>query len=65
MLIELIFRVVCFPVGWPIVRLATLGKYPSNGSWLSQTPESEWTSGVGLSVLLIGMMATLKQFAFQ
>lgn len=63
-LIEVVFRAVCFPLGWPIMRLITWGKYPSNGSWLAHTPESEWTSGAGVTVLLVGMMAALKQFIF-
>lgn len=29
--IEEIFRVACFPIGWPLVRLFTLGKYPPKG----------------------------------
>ena len=63
-LIEVIFRGVCFPIGWPIVRFVTRGKYPSKGSWFACTPESEWTCGVGLSVLAIGLMAAMKQFIF-
>jgi hypothetical protein len=44
------------------MRVVTLGKYPAKGSWFSQTPESEWTSAVGLAVLVITMMAILGQF---
>jgi hypothetical protein len=40
----------------------TLGRYPSKGSSLAYTPESEWTSGVGLTVLVKAMMAALQQF---
>ena len=63
-LIELIFRAVCFPVGWPIVKILTLGKYPAKGSWFASSPESQWTTGAGLTVLVIAMMAALKQFAY-
>lgn len=63
-LIEVIFRAICFPIGWPIVRLITLGKHPSKGSWFAYTPESEWTSAVGLAVLVIAIMAAMKQFIF-
>ncbi|RSC25211.1 hypothetical protein EGT09_01825 [Pseudomonas putida] len=52
-LTEVIFRAICFPIGWPIVRLITLGRYPSRGSWFACTRESEWTSAVGLAVLVI------------
>lgn len=63
-LFELIARAVCFPVGWPVVKLITLGKYPSKGAWFAETPEAEWTMGIGLAVLVITMMAVLKQFVF-
>lgn len=63
-LIEEIFRVACFPIGWPLVRLVTLGKYPSKGSWLACTSEAEWTAAVGLAILVVAMMAVMKQFVF-
>lgn len=34
-LVEVIFRAIYFPIGWPIVRLITLGKHPSKGSWFA------------------------------
>ncbi|KFE50951.1 hypothetical protein [Pseudomonas syringae] len=61
-LVEVIFRAICFTIGWPVMRIITLGKYPSKGSWFSGTPESEWTSALGLAVVVIAMMAALKQF---
>nr|WP_145306170.1 MULTISPECIES: hypothetical protein [unclassified Pseudomonas] len=61
-LVETVFRAICFPIGWPVMRVVTLGKYPAKGSWFSQSPESEWTSAVGLAVLVITMMAILGQF---
>ena len=46
-LVEVIFRAICFPIGWPIVRLITLGKHPSKGSWFAYTPEAQCTSAAG------------------
>ncbi|TFZ33634.1 hypothetical protein EWW49_29820 [Pseudomonas syringae] len=63
-LIEASFRAICFPVGWPIVTLLTRGKYPSKGSWFAYTPESEWPSAVGFAVLMVALMAAMKQFTF-
>jgi len=63
-LLGLILRAICFPLGWPIVKLLTRGKYPTKGSWFADTPQAQWTTGVGLAVLVIAMMAALKQFAF-
>lgn len=64
LLIEVIFRGICFPIGWPIVRLLTLGKYPSKGTWFSYTSESEWTAAVGLVVLVIAVLVAMKQLIF-
>lgn len=61
-MLDVVFSALLFPVGWPIVKLLTLGKYPSRGSWFANTPQSEWTSAVGLAVVVIAMMAALKQF---
>lgn len=63
-LFELAFRALCYPIGWPIVRLLTWGRYPQRGMWMSHKPEAEWTSGVGVTVLLIAMMAVLQQFVW-
>nr|WP_250548242.1 hypothetical protein [Pseudomonas hormoni] len=63
-LIEVIFRAICFPIGWPIMRHISLGKHPSKGSWFAYTPKSECTSAVGLAVLVIAIMAAMKQFIF-
>ncbi|WDH19985.1 hypothetical protein [Pseudomonas chlororaphis] len=63
-LIEVIFRAICFPIGWPIVKLFTLGKHPSKNSLFTYTPESEWTSAAGLAILVIAIMAAMKQFIF-
>lgn len=61
--LEIIFRGACFPVGWPVVKLATAGRYPSKGAWFAQRVESDWTSAVGLVVLLVVMMLLARQFS--
>ena len=63
-LLEPLFRAIFFPIGWPVVKLITWGKYPKKGVWFSDTPQSDWTAGIGLAVVLIVMMAVLKQFVF-
>ncbi|NBA97171.1 hypothetical protein [Pseudomonas sp. R5(2019)] len=59
---ELTFQAIFYPIGWPVVKLLTLGKYPSRRSWFSETPESQWTAGAGLAVVVIGVMLALGQF---
>jgi hypothetical protein len=59
---ELIFQAVCFPIGWPLMKALTLGKYPAKGSWFSESPSAQWTTAIGPAVLVIAMMAATKQF---
>ena len=38
-LFEVVARAIFYPVGWPIVKLLTLGKYPVKGSWFAETQQ--------------------------
>ncbi len=64
LLAEVLLRAVCFPVGWLTLRLVTFGKYPPEGTWHSGSPTSEWVTAIGLAVLVVAMMASLRQFVF-
>lgn len=59
---DTIFQAIFFPIGWPIVKLVTLGRYPSKGSWFAETGEAEWTAGLGLATVVIAGMAAMGQF---
>ncbi|ALU62345.1 MULTISPECIES: hypothetical protein [Pseudomonas] len=63
-LFEVVARAMFYPVGWPIVKLLTLGKYPVKGSWFAETPAANWATGMGVATLAIIMMALLHQFDF-
>lgn len=63
LLFEVVFQAICFPIGWLVIKLVTLGKYPVKGPWFSVSPSAQWTSATGLAVLVITMMVALKQFA--
>lgn len=63
-LFEVVARAIFYPVGWPIVKLLTLGKYPVKGSWFAETPAANWATGMGVATLAIIMMALLHQFDF-
>ncbi|ARU88576.1 hypothetical protein B9K09_11645 [Pseudomonas sp. M30-35] len=58
---ELLLRCISFPIGWPLVKLFTLGRYPTKGSWFADRPETQWTAGIGLAVLVLVLMIMLKQ----
>ncbi|WP_024647662.1 hypothetical protein [Pseudomonas syringae] len=63
-LFEVVGRAIFYPVGWPIIKLLTLGKYPLKGSWFAETPAASWTTGIGAATLCIIMMALFHQFDF-
>lgn len=58
---ELFFGTLCYWLGWPWVKLITLGKYPRHG-WLSGRREETYVQCVGVAVLALGLMAVLGQF---
>ncbi|MBC3957147.1 MULTISPECIES: hypothetical protein [Pseudomonas] len=63
-LLEVVLTAICYPIGWPIVKLVTRGKYPLPGSWFSETAPAQWAVGTGLAVLVVLMMALFGQFVF-
>lgn len=51
--VEILWWIVCFYVGLPIVKIATLGRYPEE----TPSPSQEIiTSAVGFLLLLFGIM---------
>lgn len=63
-LTEFLLEFVLFPIGWPVMKLITLGKYPTKGSWFSDRVEAQFTIATGLAVIVIAGMAAMKQFVF-
>lgn len=55
-------RALFYPLGWPVVKLTTLGRYPQKDSWLRNTRQTDITVIIGFAVALVGMMAALQQF---
>ncbi|KGS12246.1 MULTISPECIES: hypothetical protein [Pseudomonas syringae group] len=62
-LFDVVGRAIFYPVGWPIVKLLTLGKYPAKGSWFTETPAANWATGVGMAILAFIIMALFHQFS--
>jgi len=57
--LELIFEYLCYFIGWPIVKIFTLGKYPKGlklDFWLIYSNDSILTSCVGLVVLVLSIL---------
>ena len=59
---ELILGTLCYWLGWPWVKLFSLGKYPRHG-WRSGHREEIYVQCVGGAVAVLAMMAALGQFA--
>ncbi|CAN7260274.1 hypothetical protein LOY47_20240 [Pseudomonas brassicacearum] len=60
--LEPVARAIFYPIGWPIVKLISWGRYPSKGMWFKDTPESNWTMGLGIAAVVIAIMVALHQF---
>ncbi|MFK3774549.1 hypothetical protein [Pseudomonas sp. NPDC089406] len=61
-LLAVLMRVVCYPIGWLVLRLLTFGHYPRRGIWLSGSTPEVMTTMLGVVVLLVGVMALAGQF---
>ncbi|WP_157375463.1 hypothetical protein [Alcanivorax hongdengensis] len=61
LLLNLLFECVFYYLGWPVVKVLTLGRYPSAShqqGWKTGNHQGMWVSGVGLLVfVLAGMLA--------
>ncbi len=58
---DFLLGTLCYWLGWPWVKLLTLGRYPRHG-WRSGHREEIWVQCVGLLVAVLGMMAAFGQF---
>lgn len=58
-LLEVVMRFICYPVGWVVLKLVTLGRYPAKGGLFSAAAAAEWTSAVGLAVWVLGAAAVI------
>ena len=57
------FEFVLYYIGWPFVKILTLGKYPTgkqNNGWYSESKGGVLTSFVGLLVLVALVVFYLK-----
>ena len=60
-LLDVVFGTLLYWLGWPVVKLISLGRYPRQPS-NQESREAVYVSCVGLAIGLLGMMATLGQF---
>ena len=60
---ELLLGRIFYCIGWPFVKLVTLGKYPGKHRD-SHSRQEIYATCVGLAVSAVALMASLGQFAF-
>ncbi len=58
---EILFGTFFYAIGWPFVKVATLGKYPKS-EWLSGSTKEAYVCCVGIVIFAIALMAVLGQF---
>lgn len=58
---ELLLGRIFYFVGWPLVKLATLGRYPSPAR-NSHSRQEIYVTCIGLAATVVAMMAALGQF---
>lgn len=61
-LFKVVMQAILFPLGWPVVKLLTLGRYPVKGTWFSDSRQETVTAMIGMAAALVVMMALLGQF---
>ena len=58
---EILLGTFFYAIGWPFVKVATLGKYPKS-EWLSGPTKEAYVCCVGIVIFAIALMAVLGQF---
>ena len=59
-LVNILFEFFFYYLGWPVVKLFTLGAYPRGADrygWKTESHEGAWVSGIGLLVFVVAGMA--------
>lgn len=59
---EILLSTFFYAIGWPFVKIATLGKYPKN-KWLSGSRNETYVCCIGIIVFAFSLMAILGQFS--
>jgi len=60
---RLLFEYIFYAIGWPFVKIITLGTYPKGKQefgWYSESREGTWTSMLGLLITVCSVLAYLE-----
>lgn len=49
-LLEIVIRVICYPVGWAFIKVVILGRRPDRTVWCADTPENESITELGAAM---------------
>ena len=59
---EILLGTFFYAIGWPFVKIVTLGKYPKN-EWLSGSKNEAYVCCVGIFAFALLLMTALGQFS--
>jgi len=62
---QLIFEFLFYYIGWPFVKIITLGKYPKGKKaygWHIESREGIWVSFVGLIIFSVAMVLVFTKY---
>lgn len=62
-LLEPFYGPALYAVGWPIMKVLTLGRYPRPGLSRSYCMEAQWVRGAGVALLVLLGAAALGLFS--
>ena len=62
LLTEILLGTFFYAIGWPFVKIATLGKHPKN-EWLSGSKNETYVCCIGVLVFALSLMAALGQLS--
>ena len=57
-----LFAAILFWIGWPIVKVLTLGRYPHGQKCLDETMQANCVRATAIAALTVSLMAALGQF---
>jgi hypothetical protein len=57
-LLEMLFAAILFWIGWPIVKVLTLGRYPCGQKCLDDTPQANWARATAIAALTLSYGCT-------
>ncbi|MHA6194687.1 hypothetical protein ACX3YG_09990 [Pseudomonas wadenswilerensis] len=59
---RIFFYGLFYAIGWPFMKLLTLGSYPRKNGWRDHKRDGLWTAMLGTVIVIVTVMAVCGQF---